>query len=338
MLSLKYKKLNYEFEYPFETNKGVKTHQPSLVIALGMGRLLGLGEATEISYHPETIEGMIALLEEKRNVIERYSIIDPERYWHFLHHLIPNQHFLISALDIAGWDLFGKMSRKPVYELLGLTWDQSQIPLTDYTLGISNLDEIKDKVIKHPAAIYKLKVNQAADIEKIVALRSCTDAKIRLDANEGWSFEDAKSIIKTLNDLNIELIEQPFDKDDLDSVMRLKELTHIPIIADEACQSEHDLEKLIPVYDGINVKLSKCGGITPAVKLIKAAKKADMKVMLGCMSEGNIGCTALAHLLPLADYADIDGPLILKDDFAKGLIYEQGIITLPANRTGLCIS
>ncbi len=334
MLQLSYKRNNFPFQYPFSLSKGTKTHQESLQVSLKLMALKGWGEATAIAYHNVTIDGMEKVLENKRMMIERYTFIDPERFWHFLHHLIPDEKFLTSALDIAGWDLFGQMRRQPVFKLLGLEWNNN-IP-TDYTLGIAEPQQIQERILEHPYPIYKMKMGNAQDLEALKAARQVTDSKIRIDANEAWTIEDARTLIPQLEVLNIELIEQPLHRDDIAGMQELKQLTSIPIIADEACQSEKDLEQIEGLYDGINVKLAKCSGLTPAVNLIKAARQRNLKIMLGCMSEGVLGCTAMSHLLPLADYADIDGPLILQDDTFSGMQIENGLIAEP-NGVGLCI-
>ena len=327
MLQLSYKRNNFAFQYPFALAKGTKTHQGSLQVSLKLMALKGWGEATEIAYHDVSVDGMVRTLETKRMMIERYTFIDPERFWHFLHHLIPGEDFLTSALDIAGWDLFGQMRRQPVFKLLGLSWDRA-VP-TDYTLGITSPQEIRERIARNPYPIYKMKMGSAQDLEALKAARQVTDAIIRLDVNEGWTIEDARLLLPQLADLQIELIEQPLHRADVEGMQALRKLTNIPIIADEACQNEKDLAKIEGLYDGINVKLSKCSGITPAVSLIKAARQRDLKIMLGCMSEGVVGCTAMSHLLPLADYADIDGPLILEDDTFSGIKIENGCIAEP---------
>ncbi len=327
MLQLSYKRNNFPFQYSFSLAKGTKTRQDSLQVCLGLAALKGWGEATAISYHNVTVEGMIEVLEQRKMMIERYTFIEPERFWHFLHHLIPSEKFLTSALDIAGWDLFGKMKRQPIYELLGLEW--KNIPLTDYTLGIAEPRQIKERIKAHPFPVYKMKMGSAKDLEALKAARQVTNAPIRLDANEGWTLEDARILLPELETLNIELIEQPLHREDTAGMQALRGLTKIPLIADEACQGEKDLEQIAALYDGINVKLSKCSGITPAFSLIRAARARQLKIMLGCMSEGIVGCTAIAHLLPLADYADIDGPLILKDETFNGWQVQDGYITAP---------
>lgn len=327
MLQLIYKRNNFLFQYPFALAKGTKTHQASLQVGLGLAVLKGWGEATAITYHDVTIDGMVEVLEAKKRMIEQYSFIEPERFWHFLHHLIPNEKFLTSALDIAGWDLFGKMKRKPIYELLGLTWKDTAV--TDYTLGMATPDQIQARIKANPFPIYKMKVGNAQDLESLKAARQISNSIMRIDANEAWSLEDARQILPELEKIGIELIEQPLNKADLEGMQALKKLTSIPIIADEACQSEKDLDTIAGLYDGVNIKLSKCSGFTPALSLIKAAKAKGLKIMLGCMSEGVVGCTAIAHLMPVADYADIDGPLILKDTTFKGIQIENGIVSAP---------
>lgn len=327
MLQLSYKRNNFPFQYPFSLAKGTKTEQDSLQVCLGLAALKGWGEATAITYHEVTAEGMIQVLEARRMMIERYTFIEPERFWHFLHHLIPAEKFLTSALDIAGWDLFGQMRRQPVFRLLGLEWEN--IPLTDYTVGMAEPQQVQERIKAHPFSVYKMKMGSAKDLEVLKAARQVTNAPIRLDANEAWTLEDARVLLPELETLNIELIEQPLHRDDISGMQALRELTQIPLIADEACQGEKDLEQIAALYDGINVKLSKCSGLTPAFSLIKAARAKQLKVMLGCMSEGVVGCTAISHLLPMADYADIDGPLILKDDTFSGLQIKDGYILEP---------
>lgn len=334
MLQLKYQQYDLPFEYPFAISKGVKTHQPSLILSLGLGKLTGFGEATQIGYYNANIDEMIVLLEKNKMMIERYAMNAPERFWHFLHHLIPGQNFLISALDMAGWDLWAQLNRRPLYSILGLQW--KNIPLTDYTIGITNVGEIATRVKEKPFPIYKLKVGGEHDLPALEALRNATDALIRIDANEAWTLEEAKAMLPHLERLRIELIEQPLHRDNVEGMKALKQLTHIPIIADEACREERDAATCLELYDGINIKLAKCGGITPALNMIRAAKKAGKKVMLGGMCETTIGSTALAHLLPLADYADIDGPLLLKENVGTGLSYQDGLISLP-QRPGIGI-
>lgn len=334
MLQLQYYPFDLAFEYPFTTFKGTKTHQHTLVVSLGLGQLRGYGEAPAISYYDVTVDNMIATLEAKRTVIERYALIDPNRYWHFLHHLLPGQNFLIAALDIAGWDLFSQMRRKPLYQMLGLNW--ANIPLCDYTIGLGSAEEMVKKMKAHPWPLYKIKLGSPDDIDLLRALRSHTEAPFRVDANEGWNFEDAKKLLPELQQLGVTLVEQPLSRAEVDAMKELKQLSPLPLFADESCRTEDDVQKCAGGFHGINIKLTKCGGITPALRMIDEAKKLGLKVMIGSMNESTIGSAAIAHLLPLLDEVDADGPLLLKEDVAIGLKYDNGVISI-SNMPGLGI-
>lgn len=326
MLQIKYYPYELAFKYPFTTHKGTKTHQPVLVVALAMGRAFGLGEVGAISYYNVTIEGMMQELDAKKAMIERYAFTDPERFWHFLHHLLPGQNFLTAALDIAGWDLFSKMRGLPLYQQLGLKWEN--LPITDYTIGMDNIEEMLLKVNENPWPLYKIKMGRPDDIDMVRAIRAHTQSAIRVDANEGWTFEEAKLIIPELAQLGVQMVEQPLHRDDRAAQEELKMLSPLPLYADESCQVETDVQKCVNGFHGINIKLTKCGGITPALRMIKEARNAGLKTMIGAMCESTIGSAAIAHLMPLLDEVDADGPLLLKEDVATGLAYNNGVISL----------
>jgi L-Ala-D/L-Glu epimerase len=322
MLHVKYYPFELAFEYPFTTAHGTKTHQPTLVVSLGLGKLAGYGEAPAISYYNVTVEGMIDVLEAKKGMISQYALTEPERFWHFLHHLIPGEHFLTAALDIAAWDLFSQMRRVPLYKLLfGNTGNR---PLTDYTIGIASADEMVRKMKAKPWPIYKVKLAKADDIDLLRQLRANTDAAFRVDANEGWSFEDAKRLLPELKQLGVGLVEQPLHRDEVDAMKELKAVSDLPLYADESCILETDVEKCKDLFHGINIKLTKCGGITPALRMIQDARKSGLKVMMGAMCESSIGSAAIAHLAPALNEMDADGPLLLKEDIAEGLRYDNG--------------
>ena len=326
MLQLKYYSCELPFEYPFETAHGRKTHQPSLITSLGLGEYKGYGEAPAITYYNITVPQMIESLEAKRGLIERYALTDPHRFWHFLHHLIPGQHFLTAALDIAGWDLWAKLNRKPLYQLLGIKWENP--PMTDYTLGLDTPDNMIAKMAAQPWPIYKIKVGRPDDIDILRAIRANTNAVIRIDANEGWTFDEAKKLLPELQLLNISLVEQPLPRDEYEAMKELKAISSIPLFADESCKTEDEVKKCAESFHGINIKLTKCGGITPALRMIKEARLLGLKVMMGSMNESTIGTAAIANMMPLLDEVDADGPMLLKEDLAEGLVYEQGVIKL----------
>ncbi len=334
MFKIKYRQHSLPFEYPFTISKGTKTHQPIFVVELEFRGIKAYGEAPAITYYDITVEQMAADLHAKIKFIENFSFTEPKRFWHFLHHLFPRNPFLVCALDMAGWDLYAKIRNKPLYAIWNLNTVQS--PITDYTIGIDTLDNMLNKIESHPSPIYKIKVAGLNDLSTLVAIREKTNAKLRIDANAGWQLEHALDMLPELEKLNIELIEQPFGKEAFDETLRLANSTVIPIIADESCVGLTDVEKCVEVFDGINIKLTKSSGITPALDMIKKARQFNLKIMLGTMNESTIGTSALAHMAPMVDYLDADGPLLLKEDLASGITYEDFQVK-PSSLPGLGI-
>lgn len=317
MFTIRYWQKELPFEYPFTISKGTKTHQHTFIVELNFRGIIGYGEAPAIAYYGITTDQMVTDLESKRKFIQSFSLTDPKRFWHFLHHLFPNNPFLVCALDMAGWDIYGKLRRKPLYELWNL--NLANAPKTDYTIGIDSLEKMLEKINAHPAPIYKIKVGTSEDLEKLKAIRQHTNAIIRVDANAGWTLDQAMQIVPVLEKLNIELIEQPLAKEDFEGTKMLRATTSIPIFADESCVGERDVEKCAGYFSGINIKLTKCSGITPAMEMIKKARSLNLQVMLGCMNESSIGTAPLAHLAPLVDFLDADGPLLLTENLGAGI-------------------
>jgi len=268
---------------------------------------------------------MQADFEAKKQMIEKFAFTEPERYWHYLHHLLPQNPFLVCALDIAAWDMYGKLKRKKLFEL----WngDTSKNPLCDYTIGIDSMEKMVAKMKEKPWPIYKIKVGTADDIAIVKALRENTDATLRVDANAAWDVETALKLIPQLKELGVEFIEQPLAKDDWDGMKVLFRESSLPLYADESCVFEKDVERCKDHFHGINIKLTKCSGITPARRMIEKARELDLKIMIGCMNESTIGSAAIAHLLPFIDHVDMDGPLLLEEDLATGIGYDFGKIS-----------
>jgi L-alanine-DL-glutamate epimerase-like enolase superfamily enzyme len=321
-MKINYKKSNLPFKHPFTISKGTKTHQPALLVELDHFGIKGYGEAPSIVYYNITVEKMIEDIERKRIFLEKFNFTEPERYWHYLHHLFPENPFLVCALDMAGWDIYGKMKRKQLYDLWHL--DINSNPMTDITIGIDTIENMVQKMKENPWPIYKIKLGTNNDIGIMQELRMHTDSVFRIDANAAWSAEEALEKINAFKELNVEFIEQPLAKDDWEGMKFLFERSPIPLIADESCVSEHDVRKCYQHFHGINIKLTKCSGITPALRMIREARDLEMKVMVGCMNESTIGSAAIAQLLPLIDYADLDGPLLLSEDTATGITFDDG--------------
>jgi len=325
---------NLRFKYPFTISRGTKTHQPTFIVSLEMFGEKGYGEAPAITYYHIPVEKMASDLESKKQLIEKFSFTEPDRFWHFLHHLIPDNPFLVCALDMAAWDLFGKLKKLPLYACWNL--DMRQAPLTDYTIGIDTIEKMLEKMLARPWPIYKIKLGTEYDADIMRSIRSHTDAILRVDANSGWTLQQALQMLPALAECGVEIVEQPLDREDREGMLVLFEKSPIPLIADESCVSEQDVEKCQGLFHGINIKLTKCSGLTPALRMIRTARKLNMKVMAGGMNESTIGSSAVGHLLPLLDYVDMDGILLLDQDIATGLSIEMGRVTL-SGKPGLGI-
>lgn len=323
-MKVKYKIFNLPFHHTFTISKGSKTHQPTFIVELDHFGLKGHGEAPAIAYYNIPVEKMAADLESKKRFVEQFSFHDPERYWHYLHHLFPQNSFLVCALDMAGWDLFGKIKRKPLYEIWGL--NTSFAPVTDYTIGMDTQENMINKIKEKPWPIYKIKAGFENDVETIALLRQFTTSKFRVDANAGWSLEQALIKIPQLKELGVELVEQPLAKDAWGDMQVLYKESPLPLFADESCVAEADVLACSKCFHGINIKLTKCSGITPARRMIEKAKELELLVMLGCMNESTIGSAAIVQLSPLVHYLDVDGPLLLAEDLATGVEYKNGAI------------
>ena len=318
-MKVSYHTFNLKFKHPFTISKGTKTHQPTLVVQLEHLGHIGYGEAPAISYYDVSVEKMVQHLEYKKVMVEKFAFTEPDRWWHYLHHLFPNNPFLVCALDMAGWDLYGKMKGLELKEF----WKENskEAPKTDFTIGIDSVARMVEKMAEKQWPIYKIKLGTDKDIEIIRELRKHTDAVIRIDANAAWKAEEAIEKIAIFKELNVEFIEQPLAKEDWAGMQLLHENSPLPLIADESCVVEADVEKCYPSFNGINIKLTKCSGITPALRMIKKGRELGMKIMVGSMNESTVGSAAIAHLMPLIDYVDVDGPLLLEEDIATGLTY-----------------
>lgn len=297
--------------------------QPTVIVGLEdeEGRI-GWGEATAIPYYGQSTEKLVRNLETQRQEIENTPLEDPESFWKAMHRLFPNETFELCALDIAAHDLYGKQQGKPLYQLWDL--DISQRPMTNYTIGMGPVAEMQAKIQAWPWPLYKIKLGTDHDLEIIRALREVTDAPFRVDANTGWTAGQCINLAPQLKELGVEFIEQPLPAEAWEDQKRVYRESVLPIMADESCQTEADVDRCAGHFHGINIKLVKCGGLTPARRMIRRARELDLRVMVGCMTESSVGISAIAHLLPLLDYVDMDGALLLRKDIATGVSIEEG--------------
>ncbi|HVF96766.1 MAG TPA: dipeptide epimerase [Flavisolibacter sp.] len=336
-MKVSFRTYNLAFRHPFTISQGrTKTHQPTFIVELEHLGRKGFGEAPAITYYNIPVEKMVQDLESKKIFAEKFAFTEPERYWHYLHHLFPNNPFLVCALDMAGWDLYGKMKGKPLNEFW--TPEARKTTATDYTIAIDTVEKMVEKMQERPWPVYKIKLGTSEDIAIIEALRNHTDSLFRIDANAGWERNEALQKITAFKNMGVEFIEQPLAKGDWEGMEWLYHQSPLPLYADESCVSEHDVEKCHGYFHGINIKLTKCSGLTPALRMITKARQLGMGVMVGSMNESSIGSAAIAHLQSLIDYLDADGPLLLQEDIASGLVYQNDGIILTSDAPGLGIT
>lgn len=322
-----------KLRHTFKITHGAHDMQRTLVVELKEGNKSGYGEATANPYYGVTVEKMIAALEKVKDKIESHPLDNPEQFWEDMHPFLNDIPFAQCALDIAAHDLYGKKLEKPLYEVWGL--DIDSLPVSNYTIGIDSIDKMVQKMTEYPWPLYKIKLGTHEDVEIIRELRKHSDAIFRVDANCAWEVEEAIENSRAFKTLNVEFIEQPLRADNMKGMEKLYAESVLPLIADESCQVESDVEKCYGKFHGVNIKLTKCGGLTPARRMIAKARELNMKVMVGCMTESSVGISAIGHLLPLLDYVDMDGALLLAEDVASGVRQKEGRVIFPAeNGTG----
>ncbi len=314
--------------HPFTISRSTTTVQPTLIVELEQDGLHGYGEAPENPYYGATIENMVAVLERVRSQVESYRLGEPTEFWATLQPLLAGATFPQCALDIAAHDLWGKLHNEPVWKRWGLSIDR--VPPSDYTIGIDTIDKMVDKLREFPNwPVYKIKLGTPHDIQIMLALREHTDAVFRVDANCAWTEEETVDNALAMLHLGVQFIEQPLPPEAWEAMRRLYRRSALPLMADESCQIEADVNRCSEHFHGINIKLVKCGGLTPARRMIAQARQLGLKVMVGCFTESTVGISAIAQLLPLLDYADMDGAVLLAEDIATGVALDHGQVCYP---------
>jgi L-alanine-DL-glutamate epimerase-like enolase superfamily enzyme len=287
----------------------------------------GVGEAAAVPYYGESQDGIIEYLKTVPDLGDDLFDLDG-----VLSRRPPGSRAARSAIDQALHDRWGKKLGQPLYRLFGL--NPEKLPFTSFTIGIDEPDVMAQRAKESGYPLIKIKLGSENDEAVVAAIRGATRAKLQVDANAGWSRESALQIIPRLMDYDLEFVEQPLPVNDIEGYFWLKEKlrlqkVNIPIFADESAKTSHDVAKLAGAIDGVVVKLMKAEGIREAMRIIHVARAHDMRIMMGCMVESSVAVTAAAHLAPLCDYADLDGPLLIKNDPYQGLHYDGAKITLP---------
>lgn len=327
-MQLRLHSFDLPLRHTFTISRGSMDVQPTLIVELEQDGVRGYGEATTNDYYGATLENMSAALHGVESRLVTASATDPDALWSQLHPALHSQPFAQCALDQAAWDLCGKLQNKPVYELWGLTLDR--LPTSNYTIGIDTIEKMVAKMQEFADwPIFKIKLGTADDLAIVRALRQHTTATFRVDANCGWTAQQTIDNSQELKQLGVEFIEQPLPAEQGDDMPRVFAESALPVIADESCQVEADVARCAGRFHGINIKLVKCGGLTPARRMIADARQRGLKVMVGCMTESSVGISAIAQLLPQLDYVDMDGAVLLSQDIASGVRLERGVCHFP---------
>lgn len=321
------KKFILPLKHTFSISRESHDFQDTMIASLTLNGQTGFGEATSNPYYKITIESMMDEIGAISQEIEKFEFSTPEIF----HSFLVNKglsNFAICALDLAAHDLYGKLLDKPLYEIWGTSIEN--YPITNYTIGIASVDVMLAKMQEMPWPIYKIKLGTADDVAIVRELRNHTDAIFRIDANCAWTAQETIFNAPLLKELGVEFLEQPLKANDWSGMEEVMHHSVLPVMADESCIVESDVEKCALHFSGINIKLTKCGGITPALRMIKKGKDLGLKVMVGCMTESTVGISAIAQLLPQLDYVDMDGALLLKNDIATGVRIEpSGKVIFP---------
>ena len=322
-MKLRWEPITLELKTTFRVAHGASDQRQNVLVYLDDG----VGEAATVPYYGETREGIIEYLRSVPDLGENPFDLDE-----VLVKRPAGSRAARAAIDEALHDLWGKMLGQPLYKLFGLNPDK--LPLTSFTIGIDEPEVMAEQVKATNYPIIKIKLGSEKDEAIVAAIREVTNAKLLVDANAGWTRERALQIIPRLMDYDLEMIEQPLAVDDVEGYFWLKQKlreqnVNIPIFADETAKTSHDVVKLAGAVDGVVVKTMKSEGIREALRMIHTARAHDMQIMLGCFIESSVGVTAAAHLAPLCDYADLDGPLLIKNDPYQGLNYDGAELTLP---------
>jgi L-Ala-D/L-Glu epimerase len=314
---------------PFTIARGTTTVQPTLIVQVEYEGLVGYGEATANDYYGVSLATMTAALDSVATKLNGYRLENPAELWRELDPQLSKNRFAQCALDCAIWDIFAKMHKQPLWQVWGLRADD-QRPPTCYTIGLDTPATMVRKMQAMPNwPVYKIKLDSTGGLDLVRELRKHTSAVFRVDANCSWKASQVLAWAEALAELNVELIEQPLIAEAYDEMKQLKGRSPIPLMADESCQVEADVNRCIDSFDAINIKLVKCGGLTPARRMIARAHQNGLQVMVGCMTESSIGIAPGVHLLPLLDFADLDGALLLSQDIASGITWHTGHCELP---------
>ncbi|MBI5763918.1 MAG: dipeptide epimerase [Planctomycetes bacterium] len=326
-MNLTFRRMPLRLADSFRTAKADRTDKETLWVRVEHEGIEGWGEAAPVDTYRQTLESAEATLR-KIGPLLGDDPTDIEGISNRLTASFHDQLAAVCAVDAALHDWLGKRAGLPTVRVLGLS--PRIVPLTSFSLGIGEPEQIADKMrraAEYP--IIKVKLGSARDEETLAIIRDIAPEKtVRVDANAAWTVDETLEKLPMLAKYRVEFVEQPIRAGDRYGLRRLHESGILPIVADESCVVPADVLPLAGCVAGVNIKLSKCGGIRPALKMIHLARAAGLKVMLGCMIESSLGIAAAAQLAPLADWLDLDGHLLISNDPFNGLGGREGLLTI----------
>ncbi|HUN66931.1 MAG TPA: dipeptide epimerase [Bacteroidota bacterium] len=326
-MRLRYEQIDLRLRHAFTITRGSRDTVPVVIAAIEHDGITGVGEASPSQRYGENTGTVTAFLD--RIDLSRFNDpFDLEPILREVNGLSHGDASAKAAVDIALHDWIGKKLRIPLWRIWGCAAEDA--PVTSFTIGIDTPEKMLAKAREAAAyPVLKVKVGVPNDREYIALLHGASRQRLRVDANEGWrTREEALEAILRLEELGVEFVEQPMPADHLADTVWLRERVHIPLIADESVKTAADIPLISQAFDGVNIKLMKCGGLREALRMIHTARSLSMKVMLGCMIESSVAISAAAQLSPLVDYADLDGNLLIINDPYHGVEVKTGKLVL----------
>jgi L-Ala-D/L-Glu epimerase len=327
--------LDLTLRHTFATARSASDIAHNVLVRIRAGTLEGLGEASPVRFYGQTQETCLRALRRMNSALRGRDPFDLEVILSELRAKFPKEAGAIGAVDLALHDLIGKRLGVPLWKYWGL--DARKTPRTSFTIGIATLEKVVAKIAeaeKYP--VLKIKVGVAKDLEIMREVRRLAPKKVlRVDANCGWTVREAISKAKALEKLGVEFIEQPVAPGRNAALKKIKNAIGLPLITDESSVVPEDIPALRGCVDGINIKLVKCGGLRAGLQMVHTARSCGLKIMFGCMIESSVLISAAAQLTPLADYADLDGNLLITDDPFYGVTIDRTAKLLLPNAPGL---
>lgn len=328
-MKLSFQPFTLQFKHPFKIAHGVRSSTPVVIVKIKYEEFVGYGEASMPPYLGESHETVSQFLEKAKPILEKLNYpFNMDEVLNEIDSIEQNNTAAKASIDIALHDLIGKITNQPIWNYFKA--DKFKAPNTTFTIGIDKPEILKQKVTEaSDYKMFKVKLNGEDDQLIINTIRSITDKPIAVDVNQGWKNKEvAVKMIEWLSTQNVVLVEQPLLKTNLEDAYWLYQRSQLPLYADETVQRLKDIDSIIDCFHGINIKLMKCTGLNEANKMIKKAISSELKILIGCMSETSCAISAAAQLSPFANYADLDGALLIKNNLFEGLSFVEGKIVL----------